>query len=135
MVFVRDFMTDLIITADSATPVINAAKLMAAEAVGSLIVTKDEELVGLVTRSAIISAQLLSEEAYHDLNLEDIMETPVVTINPDADLGQVVGLMDQSGCKHIPVIEGSDIIGIVTASDIIGVLATMKLIAQGASDS
>jgi hypothetical protein len=33
------------------------------------------------------------------------------------------------------VIEGEDIIGIVTATDIIGVLATMKLIAQGASET
>ena len=130
---VREFMTDVIITADSFTPVVDAAKLMAAETVGSLIVTKDEVLAGLVTRSVIISAQLLSDEVYQSLKLEDIMETPVVTINPDADLGQVVGLMDQSGCKHIPVIEGNDIIGIVTASDVIGVLATMKVIAQGAS--
>lgn len=133
--FVRDFMTDVIVTADSSTLVIDAAKLMAAEAVGSLIVTRDDELAGIVTRSAIISAQLLSDEVYQSLKLEDVMETPVVTINPDADLGQVVGLMDQCGCKHIPVIEGSDIIGIVTASDVIGVLATMKLIAQGAADS
>lgn len=128
---VRDFMTDVIITADSSTLVVDAAKLMAAETVGSLIVTKDDVLIGLVTRRSIISAQLLSEDVYLNLKLEDIMETPVVTINPDADLGQIIGLMDQSGCKHIPVIEGEDIIGIVTASDVIGVLATMKLIARG----
>ena len=128
-------MSDVIITADSSVLVVDAAKLMAAEAVGSLVVTKDEVLAGLVTRSGIISAQLLSDDVYHSLKLEDIMETPVVTINPDADLGQIIALMDQCGCKHIPVIEGQDIIGIVTATDIIGVLATMKLIAQGASET
>ena len=132
---VREFMSDVIITADSSVLVVDAAKLMAAEAVGSLVVTKDEVLAGLVTRSGIISAQLLSDDVYHSLKLEDIMETPVVTINPDADLGQIIALMDQCGCKHIPVIEGQDIIGIVTATDIIGVLATMKLIAQGASET
>jgi CBS domain-containing protein len=132
---VRDFMTDVIVTAESSTLVVDAAKLMAAEAVGSLIVTNDEILAGLVTRNEIIAAQLLSDEVYHNLKLEDIMETPVITINPDSDLGQVVGLMDQTGCKHIPVIDGNDIIGIVTATDVIGVLATMKLIAQGALES
>ena len=132
---VKEFMSDVIITAESSMLVVDAVKLMAAEAVGSLVVTKDEVLVGLVTRSAIISAQLLSDEVYHSLKLEDIMETPVVTIKPDADLGQIIALMDQCGCKHIPVIEGQDIIGIVTATDIIGVLATMKLIAQGALET
>ena len=132
---VREFMSDVIITADSSMLVVDAAKLMSAEAVGSLIVTKEEILAGLVTRSSLISAQLLSDEVYRCLKLEDIMETPVVTINPNADLGQIIALMDQCGCKHIPVIEGEDIIGIVTATDIIGVLATMKLIAQGASET
>jgi CBS domain-containing protein len=86
-------MSNVIITADSSMLVVDAAKLMSAEAIGSLIVTKEDILVGLVTRSSMISAQLLSDEVYHSLKLEDIMETPVVTINPDADLGQIITLM------------------------------------------
>ena len=64
----------------------------------------------------------------------DIMTTPVVTVGPDADLGQVIGLMNKTGKRRVPVIEGDDIIGMVTASDIIRVLATMKLIADGISN-
>jgi CBS domain-containing protein len=60
------------------------------------------------------------------------MTTPVVTIGPEADLGQAIALMNQTGKRHIPVIEGNDIIGLVATTDIIRVLATMKLIADGA---
>jgi CBS domain-containing protein len=129
---VRDFMTNLILTAEVDTPVVDAARLLAAEDVGSLIVTKADVLAGLVTRKEIIGAQLLSEELYHSLTIEDIMTTPVVTINPDADIGQVIALMNQAEKRHIPVIEGNDIIGVVTATDVIRVLATMKMIADGA---
>jgi predicted transcriptional regulator len=129
---VRDFMTSLILTAESDSPVVDAARLMAAEDVGSLIVTNADVLVGLVTRKEIIAAQLLSDESYHSLTIEDIMVTPVVTIGPDADLGQVIALMNQAERRHIPVIEGVDIIGVVTATDVIRVLATMKMIADGA---
>ncbi|MFW9927271.1 MAG: cyclic nucleotide-binding/CBS domain-containing protein, partial [Candidatus Thorarchaeota archaeon] len=124
-------MTALIITAEADTLVKEAAKLMAAEDVGSLLVTKADVLVGMVTRQEMISAHLLSEESYRDLTLEDIMVTPVVTIGPEADIGQTVALMNQTGRRRIPVIEGNDIIGLVTATDIIRVLATMKLIADG----
>ena len=58
---VREFMTSVIVTADVATPVIEAAKIMAVEDVGSVIVTKNEILAGLVTQKDIIAAQLLSE--------------------------------------------------------------------------
>jgi len=129
---VRDFMTSLILTAEADTPLVNAAKLMAAEDVGSLIVTSSDVMAGLVTRKEIIAAQLLSQELYKSLTLEDIMTTPVVTIGPEADLGQVIALMNQADRLHIPVIEGNDIIGVVTATDVIRVLATMKMIADGA---
>ena len=129
---VRDFMTSLILTAEVDTPLVNAAKLMAAEDVGSLIVTSSDVMAGIVTRKEVIAAQLLSEELFHTLTLEDIMTTPVVTIGPDADLGQVIALMNQADRLHIPVIEGNDIIGVVTATDVIRVLATMKMIADGA---
>jgi CBS domain-containing protein len=129
---VRDFMTSLILTAEIDTPVIEAARIMAAEDVGSLIVTNADVLAGMVTRKEVIAAQLLSEELYHSLTLEDIMMSPVVTIAPEADLGQVIALMNQAERRHIPVIEGNDIIGVVTATDVIRVLATMKMIADGA---
>ncbi len=130
---VKDFMTSIIITAEADMPVPDAARLMAADDVGSLVVTRGEVLVGLVTRKEIISAQLFSEESYYSLTLEDIILTPVITIGPEADLGQVVSLMNHSGRQHIPVIQGEEIIGIVTATDVIRVLATVKLIANGRS--
>ena len=129
---VRDFMTALIITAEADTLVVDAAKLMAAEDVGSLLVTKADVLAGMITRREVIGAQLLSEESFQSLCVEDIMTTPVVTIGPEADIGQAIALMNQTGKRHIPVIEGNDIIGLVATTDIIRVLATMKLIADGA---
>ncbi len=125
-------MTSLIITAEVDTPVTDAVRLMAVEDVGSLLVTKADVLAGMVTLREVIGAQLLSEELYHTLCLEDIMTTPVVTIGPEADIGQVITLMNQTGKRHIPVIEGNDIIGLVATTDIIRVLATVKLIADGA---
>lgn len=131
---VKDFMTSIIVTADHDALVSDAARLMAAENVGSLVITQGDVLAGLVTRRELIAAQLLSDEIYHSLILEDIMITPVVTISPDADIGQAIGLMNQTGRHHIPVIDGDDITGMVSSSDIIRVLATVKLLAQGASE-
>jgi CBS domain-containing protein len=132
MVLVKDFMTSMIITAEVHALVVDAAKLMAVENVGSLIVTKDEVLAGMVTRKDIIAAQLLSDDAFHALTLEDVMETPVVTVSPDAEIGQVIAIMNQTGRTYIPVIEGDDITGVVSSSDVIRALATLKLIATGA---
>ena len=131
---VKDFMTSLVITTEIDTPVIEAAKLMAIDDVGSLIVTKSDVLAGIVTRREIIGARLFSDESYQSLVVGDIMTSPVVTIGPDAELGQAIGLMNQTGKRRIPVIEGNDIIGMISATDIIRVLATMKFIADGSTE-
>jgi len=127
-------MTSLVVTTEIDTLVSEAAKIMALNDVGSLIITKSDILAGLVTRKEIVGARLFSEEAYESLVVRDIMTTPVVTVGPDADLGQVIELMNKTGKRRIPVIEGNDIIGMVTSSDVIGVLATMKLIADGITE-
>lgn len=127
-------MTPLITTAEADTLVVDAARLMAAEDIGSLLVTKADVLAGMVTRREIIAAQLLSDESYQLLRVSDIMTTPVVTIGPEADIGQAISLINQTGKRHIPVIEGNDIIGLIATTDIIRVLATMKLIADGAPE-
>ena len=131
---VKDFMTSMIITADVEALVVDAAKLMAVENVGSLIVTRDEVLAGMVTRRDIIAAQLLSDEVFHTLTLGDIMETPVVAISPSVELWQAVSLMNQTGRTHIPVMEGNEITGVISSSDVIRALATLKLLATGADE-
>jgi CBS domain-containing protein len=125
-------MTSLIVTSEADTPVKEAAKLMAAEDIGSLIVTKGDVLAGMITRKEIIGARLLSDDAYGSLTVEDVMTSPVITISPEADIGQTIAVMDQAGVKCIPVIEGDSIIGVVSTSDVIRVLATMKHLADGA---
>ncbi|MHA1741643.1 MAG: CBS domain-containing protein [Candidatus Thorarchaeota archaeon] len=131
---VKDFMTTILVTADVDTPVVEAARLMAAEEVGSLIVTRGDEMVGIVTQRDIIEAQLMSSEFYEKLTVGDIMATQVVSISPDADLWQAIALMDQTGKKHIPVVSGNETIGVISATDLIRVLATMKIIAEGAEE-
>ncbi|MFW9800815.1 MAG: cyclic nucleotide-binding/CBS domain-containing protein [Candidatus Thorarchaeota archaeon] len=131
---VRDFMTSMIVTAEFETPVLEAARLMAAEDIGSLMVTRSDVLVGMVTRRDIIAAHLLSEDIYMSLSVEDIMTSPVISISPEADLGQAISVMNQTNAKCLPVMEGDSVIGVVSASDVIRVLATVKLIADGGPD-
>jgi len=125
-------MTRMIITAEATSSVSEAAKIMAAEEIGSLIVTKGDVLAGIVTRGDIIRATLLSKEVYDELTLMDIMTSPVVTVSPDTDIGQIVAILSQSGKGHIPVVEGNEIIGLITSADVIRVLATLKLVASAA---
>ncbi|MEM2142396.1 MAG: CBS domain-containing protein [Candidatus Thorarchaeota archaeon] len=133
-ILTEHFMTPDIVAVDEDTPVTEAAKLMAVEDIGSLLVMRNDVLVGILTMRDVISAQLLSDQTFHSLVVRDIMSSPLVSVTPDADLWEVVKLMDNTGKHHIPVVSGSAAIGIVTASDIIRALATIRLVEEGSCD-
>ena len=55
-------------------------------------------------------------------NARQIMTQEVVTISPEATLGEASTIMVNQGIKRLPVVEGDKMIGIVTRIDIIKTL-------------
>ncbi len=47
------------------------------------------------------------------------MTTPVVTCSPDTKIGDVAQLMDAHHIRHMPVVEGTRLIGVVSIRDIV----------------
>jgi acetoin utilization protein AcuB len=52
--------------------------------------------------------------------VRDIMTTAVVTIGPEATLGQVCEVMQARNIRHLPVLEGGRLIGVITDRDVHG---------------
>ncbi len=57
--------------------------------------------------------------------VQDVMHSPVVTISTGATLEEANSLMWEQGIRHLPVLEGSRIVGILTDRDVR--LATSEL--------
>ncbi|MFW5690851.1 MAG: CBS domain-containing protein, partial [Chloroflexota bacterium] len=52
------------------------------------------------------------------MNVIDIMTRSPVTIRPDAMLGEALEIMDQVGCRHLPVLSAEKhLVGIVSDRD------------------
>ncbi len=52
--------------------------------------------------------------------VRDIMTTAVVTIGPEATLGQVCEVMQARNIRHLPVVEGDRLVGVITDRDMHG---------------
>lgn len=94
-----------------------AVRRMAEERVGSLVVFGIGGVSGIVTWHDVLQA--ISERA-SDLDtavVEEIMSSPVVTVEPSADLGEIAALMVKCGIRHVPVVDGRTVIGVVSRID------------------
>lgn len=114
-----DLMTSPVVTADVNENIYNVVKTMNEHRVGSIIIVKDNEAVGIITERDIIKAIGTKGIKFFDLKANDIMSHPLFSTIPSTDIEKLEKEMKRRGIKHVPVIASKRIVGIVTSRNIV----------------
>ncbi len=115
---VRDAMTSDPQSIGASASVVEAAKLMRKEHIGSLPITDDEQLVGVIT-DRDITTRVAAEAANLDTtSVGDVCSRDLVSVEPDEDLEDALELMAHHQVRRLPVLEHGRLVGIVTQADI-----------------
>jgi CBS domain-containing protein len=116
---VREIMTRPVITANADLDIFSAAKKMASANVGSLIIVADGRPIGILTERDLVKKVVAKAVDPRSVLVGDIMNSPVVSIEPNASLREAATLMLRSGVKRLPVIDDGKLIGIITDTDLV----------------
>ncbi|MGD0159314.1 MAG: CBS domain-containing protein [Candidatus Bathyarchaeia archaeon] len=128
---VRDIMTRDIISVETSDSVKKAIDLMVKKDIGSVIVTKNGEPVGIVTVRDIMRNVCPEELCTSGIEAGKIMRSPLITVPADAKLGIAASLMMEKGVRRLVVEENGKAIGIVTHRDLIkGTMDTFMALAM-----
>ena len=115
---VRDVMSSPVRTTAPDTAAADAAGTCTAEAIGSLAVVDDGELVGIVTSDDFV--RLLAESADPATRpVSAFMSAPVETIDPEASVSEAVAAMVDAGVARLVVVEDGAPVGLVSTDDVI----------------
>lgn len=116
---VRDLMKRGIITTGPDMSVKEAAKTMADNNIGSLLVLKNSRTIGILTERDILCCLANSGENEIDSKkVRDAMTHYIISITSASTIKKAVKLMSENKVKKLPVID-EKLVGIITASDII----------------
>jgi CBS domain-containing protein len=113
------------------------ARLMSRENIGALVV-KDEvgnegdTLVGVFSERDLLHAIVAQGPAVLKKPVSALMSRGVVSCRPDDDLTTVLGLMQKHQIRHVPVVDGTTLIGVVSIRDFIGLRLAELNLAKGA---
>ena len=109
-----------IVTAGPSTSIDDAMDLLISKGIGCLPVVDDtSKLVGILSDKDIFKKIHETKGDYHQLKVEDVMSTELIIGLPDDDITYIAGVMDQNWIRHIPVLDGEELIGLVSLRDII----------------
>ncbi|MCS6903643.1 MAG: CBS and ACT domain-containing protein [Candidatus Bipolaricaulota bacterium] len=132
--FVRMWMTTDLVTVPPETPILEAQDVMKRHSVRRLpVVNKRGKLLGIVTKSDIQEAgpSDATTLSIWELNyllarttVEQIMvkAEDLITVSPDDPIERAAMLMRKHKVGGLPVVEGTQLVGIITESDIFKIL-------------
>ena len=115
---VRDAMTasPTVITGDKT--VVEAARTMTTENVGSLPVVVEEKLVGMVTDRDLVINVLAKDLDPHKVPVADVATQDPVSVSPDESLDTALQRMADQQVRRLPVLEDGRLVGILAQADV-----------------
>jgi CBS domain-containing protein len=117
---VSDIMTREPITIPSETNLFECAKKMVRRKTGSLLITKKDELLGIISMKDILWALIKkSPQDLPKIKAIDISPRKIITIKPNATIDEAFSKMKKTKLERLPVVQGKKLVGLITTRDIL----------------
>ena len=119
---VKEIMSSPPITVSLEESVIKAARIMAENKIGCVIVVNDEgKPVGIVTRRDLVEKVLAKAKDPLKTKVKDVMSSPLIYVSPNTPILEAAKLMSRKDIRHLPVIDADGLVGVVSDRDILTV--------------
>jgi len=118
--FVKEVMTKNVISIDSSMTVKDAAAMMDDANVGSIIITKENIPVGILTERDFVK-RVVGKFIALSTPLSEVMSQPITVVGPDETIWDVAEVMRSKNIHKVPVQDGDKLVGIFTATDLVRV--------------
>ena len=119
---IKDITVRPPVTAPAETTIQGAARLMASEAVGSLIIADGKTLIGIVTdRDLVVRA--VARGLPLDTRVDDIMSMNVISLDVETDVREAIRAFGSHAVRRLPIVQNGKLVGLLSLDDLIVALA------------
>ena len=119
MVTINQLMTRQVLTLPTGTSVVEAARVMNNNKIGSVFIHQNDRIVGIVTEPDIVRKVVGESRQPFFVPVESIMSAPVIGIDERRPITEAADLMQQHGTRHLAVMKSGAIIGVLSVRDLL----------------
>jgi CBS domain-containing protein len=117
---VRDRMSTGVLSVETSVSIVEVAGRMVDRNVGAVLVLDDGRLAGILTERDVLRA--VARGLSDTTRVADCMTANPETIAPDDTTEHAAVLMLHGGFRHLPVVQGDDLVGVISIRDLVPLL-------------
>ena len=108
-----------VVTVPQEAPVLEVIRLMAEHHIGSVLVMRAGELIGIATERDYARKVILQGRSSSDTPVHLIMSSPVACVTPDHTVNDCMEIMTDRHVRHLPVKDGGTVVGMISIGDLV----------------
>lgn len=109
-----------VVTLASSASVRDAVTLLADRKIGAIVMLDEGGgIAGILSERDVIAALSQYDQDVLDIQAEQIMSSPAVTVNSDTGVLPSLALMSRRRIRHLPVVDGNELVGLVSIGDLV----------------
>ena len=120
-------MTSPVQSVPSDTTIFQVSQLMADKNIGSVLVTQDNEYIGIVTERDLTQKVIGKNLNPQSTQVTEVMSSPLITMDGNEPVTTANQFMAKNKIRHLAVTEKGKIIGILSVKDLVAFFANPRL--------
>ena len=105
---------------------LDAADLMNERRIGALCVVEGETLVGVFTERDLLNRVVSRKRDPATTKVAEVLTSSVITCGPRGTIEDCATVMSHRHVRHLPVVEGTKLVGIVSTGDLMALQVAEK---------
>lgn len=99
--------------------VLEALKIMAEQNIGSVMVTRDGQYLGIMTERDYSRKVILKGKSSTDTKVSEIMSNDFPRVKPADSIEYCMQLLSEKNIRYLPVFENDALAGIISINDVV----------------
>lgn len=117
---VSQIMSRKIRSVDVDTKISECSRIMSEENISTLLVVKNDTIVGIITEKDILKA--VTNNIPPNTNVKKILHENIISVDPYTSIEEAAKIMIEKDIRRLPVLSKGTCVGIITMKDILKAL-------------
>jgi CBS domain-containing protein len=114
---VGEIMHSDVKTASASDSFADVAKMMRSNGISSVVVLEGKKLQGIVTERDIVNLVAEGGDPNTTTVERGMTRLDLITVDPKTEVSQAAELMVSNNIRHLPIVDGGNVVGIVSIRD------------------